>query len=218
MPLFGPKKVGRLDYAYYWRDDEAIYVDGQIDHPAMEEFSGGYYMAWLTLHQVWSLSLPYKQTLRDALRDVLALGPLTPRVLPVVARQEENRVITLRSTWHQHRSGAIQPVVDHDLGPGAIRRGMVIEEAVVRALTKMWRYFPYERFCDLLATEEGRLALIGDAVIRGPRTATTEGRCELAERIAAGSREMTEASLRELLDDWDDHGFPHGVGGQLRIQ
>jgi hypothetical protein len=27
MPLFGPKKVARIDFAYYWADHEAIYVE-----------------------------------------------------------------------------------------------------------------------------------------------------------------------------------------------
>jgi len=228
MPLFEPEKVARINFAYYWADHEAIYVEKiELHDPAaMERFPTEYYLGWLTLHQISSLSLPYKEMLRDALESVAALEPSSPQRQHVVARWQENRVITLRTTWYQHRSGVIVPNVRHDLGAAAERRGMTIEEAVVRALAKIWRVFAYEQLCSLLAQEEFTVDLISyckesirqgverdEADIQRLEAQLTENRADWAETEA----ETTRAALRGLLDDWQESGFPQGVGGAQRI-
>ena len=231
MPLFGPKKLARIDFAYYWSDHESIYVEktGVRDPAAMEQFPLEYYLGWLTLHQIWSLSLPYKEMLRDALESVVALDPSSPQRRHLVARWEQNRVITLRTTWYRHRSGAILPTVWHDLGAEARRRGMNIEEAVVRALAKIWRVFANEQLWSLQAEEEMAVERISyyEESIR-------QGRCKRddahSQRLAAllneareqlpetAEIEATRAALRGLLDDWEENGFPHGILGAQRVR
>lgn len=224
-----PKKVARIDFAYYCADHEAIYVEKiELHEPAaMERFPVEYYLGRLTLHQSSSLSLPYKHMLRDGLQSVVALDPSSRQREHFVAPWKENRVITLRTTWYRHRSGVIVPNVRHDLGTMAERRGMSIEEAVVRALAKIWRVFAYEQLWSLLAQEESTVDLISyckesirrgverdEADIQRLEAQLTEIRGELAEAEA----ETTRAALRDLLDDWRERGFPHGITGAQRIR
>jgi len=233
VPFFGPKKVYQVDYAYYWGEHEDMSAENLCyDAAAMERLGQGpgYYFTSLTLHQVSSLSLQYKRMLRDGLKGVLALGPPTPDPGHLVPTREEDWVITLCAVWHERANGPGMPVVSHRLGPAARRRGMNIEEAVVRALTKIWRSFTYEQWCSLLQSEENLLGIISGyeelcQQAGGERLAAqlSSRRAELAEVRQHLADEPTQvealkAALRSLLEDWDQRGFPHGVGGAQRVR
>lgn len=279
MPLFGPKKVGRIDFAYYWGRDERLQVTGDLDE--MSEMKGeplpaSHIPAWIAVHQMWSLSVEYKRALRDGLEPLLRLGEPVAQQISLLPVKEEDRVITLRTDWHEHRSGSVQPQVRHNLGPGARSRGLSIEAAVVRAVVKIWRYFIHDMWCESMHMErsytewiqrdEGKIrtlqerrAHLGDLPMSElddmltfiglglglapelevdyrllPRFTISQfiGLLEAQlkvwraylEGIRQSPAEMAQAlselrgALRDLIDDWDENGFPHGVGGGQRIQ
>jgi hypothetical protein len=277
MPLFGPKKVGRIDFAYYWGRDERLEVTGDLDEMSQmkgESLPTSYIPAWITVHQMWSLPLQYKGALRDDLEPLLRLGEPAPLQGPLLPPREEDRVITLCTDWHEHRSGSVQPQVRHNLGPGARSRGLTIEAAVVRAVVKIWRYFVHEMWCESMHMErsytewiqreeekirtlQDRRARIGDVPMSQlddmlsftgltlaaelgidhkllPRftisqfTQLLEARLKIWRAnlglMRQNVEEMPEAlselrgALRDLIDDWDQNGFPHGIGGAQRIR
>jgi hypothetical protein len=277
MPLFGPRKLGRIDFAYYWGRDERLEVTGDLDEMSQmkaEALPASYIPAWITVHQMWSLPLEYKGALRDGLEPLLRLGEPAPLQGPLLPAKEEDMVITLCTDWYEHGSGSVQPQVRHNLGPGARSRGLTIEAAVVRAVVKIWRYFVHEMWCESMHMErsyaewiqrdeakirtlDDRRAQLGDVPMSQlddmltfvglglapeldvdykllPRFTISqfigllEAQLKVWRAYLEGIRqglkdELPEAlselrgALRDLIDDWDENGFPHGIGGAQRI-